>query len=102
MVNNLLACKFPYCHLQTVLGTEDNWQNNTNTLFANFRPRGLYQAKSSMTQYINCTVSSNFLLDKGRVAENLQKECLLLFCYIFYFPMEEPIQPYEDDWLELC
>ena len=25
--------------------------NNKNTLFANFRPRGLYQAKSSMTQY---------------------------------------------------
>ena len=28
--------------------------------------------------HVNCTVSSNFLLDKGRVAENLQKEC---FCY---------------------
>ena len=27
---------------------------------------------------VNCTVASNFLLDKGRVAENLQKEC---FCY---------------------
>ena len=27
----------------------------------------------------NCTVSSNFLLDKGRVAENLQKECLCYF-----------------------
>ena len=30
-------------------------------------------------QRLNCTVSSNFLLDKGRVAENLQKEC---FCYV--------------------
>ena len=28
--------------------------------------------------HVNCTVSSNFLLDKGGVAENLQKEC---FCY---------------------
>ena len=28
---------------------------------------------------ITCTVSSNFLLDKGRVAENLQKECLCYF-----------------------
>ena len=28
--------------------------------------------------HVNCAVSSNFLLDKGRVAENLQKEC---FCY---------------------
>ena len=27
---------------------------------------------------IQCTVSSNFLLDKGSVAKNLQKECL---CY---------------------
>ena len=25
--------------------------------------------------HVNCAVSSNFLLDKGRVAENLQKEC---------------------------
>ena len=29
--------------------------------------------------HVNCTVSSNFLLDKGRVAENLQKECLCYF-----------------------
>ena len=32
-----------------------------------------------MTQYNLCTVSSNFLLDKGRVAENLQKEYLCYF-----------------------
>ena len=37
-------------------------------------------------------MSSNFLLDKGRVAENLQKRVFLLFYYIFYFPMEEPFQ----------
>ena len=29
--------------------------------------------------HVNCTVSSDFLLDKGRVAENLQKECLCYF-----------------------
>ena len=29
--------------------------------------------------HVYCTVSSNFLLDKGRVAENLQKDCL---CYL--------------------
>ena len=29
--------------------------------------------------HVNCTMSSNFLLDKGRVAENLQKECLCYF-----------------------
>ena len=29
--------------------------------------------------HVNYTVSSNFLLDKGRVAENLQKECLCCF-----------------------
>ena len=28
---------------------------------------------------VNCTVPANFLLDKGRVAENLQKECLCYF-----------------------
>ena len=33
--------------------------------------------------HVNCTVSSNFLLDKSRVAENLQKECLCYF--IMYF-----------------
>ena len=38
-------------------------------LIENFRPHGLYQAKSS-------------LLDKGRVAENLQKEWL---CYFIIF-----------------
>ena len=32
--------------------------------------------------HVNCTVSSNFLLDKGRVAENLQKECLCYFIII--------------------
>ena len=32
--------------------------------------------------HVNCTVSSNFLLDKGRVAKNLQKEC---FCYFITF-----------------
>ena len=31
---------------------------------------------------VNCTVSSNFLLDKGRVAENLQKECLVILLYL--------------------
>ena len=50
-----------------------------------FRPRGLYQAKFSM--------SSNVLLDKGRMAENLQKECFVIYD-IFYFPMDEPFQPY--------
>ena len=29
--------------------------------------------------HVNCAVSSNFLLDKGHVAENLQKECLCYF-----------------------
>ena len=38
--------------------------------------------------------SSNFLLDKERMAENLQKRVSLLFYYIFYFPMEETFQPY--------
>ena len=33
----------------------------------------------------NCTVSSNFLLDKGGVAKNLQKECL---CYLIYMYIE--------------
>ena len=28
---------------------------------------------------VTCTASSNFLLDKGRVTENLQKECLYYF-----------------------
>ena len=32
--------------------------------------------------HVNCAVSSNFLLDKGRVAENLQKEC---FCYFILY-----------------
>ena len=31
--------------------------------------------------HVTCTVSSNFLLDKGRVAENLRKECLLILLY---------------------
>ena len=52
-----------------------------------------------MTQYnlhdIHLTIK-NFLLDKGRVAENLQKRVFLLFYYIFYFPIEEPFQPYSD------
>ena len=30
---------------------EIHFINNKDTLFANFRPRGLYQAKSSITQY---------------------------------------------------
>ena len=29
--------------------------------------------------HVNCTVSLDFLLDKGPVAENLQKECLCYF-----------------------
>ena len=32
--------------------------------------------------HVNCTVSSNFLLDKGRVAENLKKRVFLLFYHI--------------------
>ena len=32
--------------------------------------------------HVNCTVSSNFLLDKGSVAKILQKEC---FCYFIIY-----------------
>ena len=37
------------------------------------------EAFVSERYHVNCTVSSNFLLDKGRVAENLQKECVRYF-----------------------
>ena len=40
---------------------------------------------------VQCTVSSNFLLDKGRVAENLQKECLcyfIMFKINLFYPIE--------------
>ena len=34
---------------------------------------------STLTCFFLFNMSSNFLLDKGRVAENLQKECLCYF-----------------------
>ena len=45
----------------------------TNTLFANFRPRGFIEQKENDN---NVIVIVFFLLDKGHEAENLQKECL--------------------------
>ena len=47
-----------------------------------------------LASYISVT-KTLFLLDKGHVAENLQKKVFLLFLnYIFYYHMEEPFQPY--------
>ena len=77
----------------------------TKTLIANFQPRSLYQAKISMSlalkplsvkdwYHVTCTVSSNLLLEKRLCGGKFAKRVSLLFYYIFYFPMEEPFQPY--------